>query len=314
MVINLMKNKRILLITIIVVVLINKPKGNNEKLLIKKEVAIEINQTATDEMFFSTKNPDLNNVKIIYPDNFNTSEIGSFEISISVGEDKFTSKLNVIDTTSPELILKELNLKTFRNYNINDFIESCKDNSNKECNIDFFQDALDENGNAIKYSSFKDAGTYEIKIIAKDASGNEVVKSTKLTIGGNQTEEKICEYGGIEYDTNKYILTSNVSNGNCALNPTLYNDETITKNVNKLLATETIRIKKDIESLKLDGTIALNRTINIIMNNSSNGLVGYEVIFTATVSNNGKSQVVCEYKIDSDGKRVFISNKYNLDN
>lgn len=316
------KIKKIVIISLVSIVLIiggvifiNKlPKEKTQKLLIKREVLIEINNTITDEMFFNTKNPQLNDVKILYPDNFSTKNIGEYTVKINVGDQKFKTIVKVVDTTSPELVLKDLTLSSAKNYNVNDFLESCKDNSNKKCDIDFYKNGIDENGKQIKYSMYREPGVYEIKIIAKDESGNEVIESATLTIGKGSTEQKTCEFGNNEYNSQKYVLTSSVSNGNCAINPNLYNDENITKNVNNLLATETIRIKKDIEGLKLDGTIALNRTINLVMNTSNKGLVGFEILFTATVTQNNKSKVICEYKIDNKGKRTFTSNEYNLSN
>ena len=156
-------------------------------------------------------------------------------------------------------------------------------------------------------------GTYEIKIIAYDNSGNEIVKKTKLIIeNGKETTNQACEYGDNTYDTTNYVLASDVTNNSCALNPALYQDETTSKNVNTMLANETKRLKKDLDNLKLEGTIALNRTINIVMNTSNTGIVGFEIIFTTTLTNNDKNDVILEYKINTDAKRVFIVNKYNL--
>lgn len=315
--------KKILISTLVVILVIigitllivnlPKDKGKGQKLLIKREILIEINNTMTDEMFFNTKNPKLDEVKIKYPKNFSTANIGEYNVSIIVGEQKFKSVVKVVDTTSPELVLKDVKIGEGKNYTISDFLESCKDNSNVDCDLDFYKNGVDEHGNPIKYSSYREPGVYEIKIIAKDEAGNEIIESATLTIGKGSTEQKTCEFGNNEYNSQKYVLTSSVSNGTCAINPNLYNDDNITKNVNNLLATETIRIKKDIESLKLDGTIALNRTINLVMNNNNNGLVGFEILFTATVTEDGKSKLICEYKIDNKGKRIFTSNEYNLD-
>ena len=305
----------ILIFSVLIFILIkNVGKEPTNKLLIKREVSIEINETITDEMFFSTKNPNLKDIQIIYPEGFTTSKLGTYEVTIKTGEDKFTSKLNVIDTTAPELVLKELNLNPFRFYTIEDFVESCSDNSNEPCQYKYYE-AKNNKNEVIDYEHYMKKGTYEIKIVAFDSSGNEVVKKTNLIIENGKAEQPTtdtCEFGDNVYDTKNYVLASDVTNNSCALNPSLYLDETTTKNVNNMLAIETKRVKKDLDNLKLDGTIALNRTINVIMNTTNKGIVGFETVFTATISKDNKNEVILEYKLNTDSKRIFIVNKYSL--
>lgn len=289
-------------------------KDSNEKLLVKKEVQIEINETITDEMLFTSKNPDLKNVEILYPDNFTTTTLGKYEVSIKIGDKTYTSDVKVVDTTAPVLKIKPLVLTKFSFYTPNNFVESCTDNSGKECIIEFYT-GVNQNGEEVNYGNYMKNGKYDIKIVAKDESGNETVKTTTLTIGnGKQEEEVTCSFGNSEYDTNNFILASIVASDNCAIDPNKYDDDSVKKGVNKILATETQRIKKDLAKLNLDGSIALNRTINVVLNNAQTGLVGYEVIFTVTVSNNDKSDTIAEFKIDTDNKRVFVINKYELSN
>ena len=304
----------IVILSIIVFIISKRNTPVNDKLLVKKEVSIEINETMTDEMLFTSKNPDLKDVNIIYPDNFSTSNLGNYEVTIKIGDKEYTSKVKVIDSTAPVLKVKPLVLTKFDFYTPNNFVESCTDNSGKECIVEFYT-GVNQNGEEVNYGNYMKNGKYDIKIVAKDEAGNETVKSTTLTIGGGTPEvTETCEYGDSTYDSNNYILASIVASNNCALNPNKYDDDTVKKNANKILATETQRIKKDLAKLNLDGSLALNRTINIVLNNAQTGLVGYEIIFTVTVSSNGKSDTVAEFKIDSDNKRVFVINKYDLPN
>ncbi len=304
----------IVILSIILFIISKRNTPTNDKLLVKKEVSIEINETMTDEMLFTSKNPDLKDVNIIYPDNFSTSNLGNYEVTIKIGDKEYTSKVKVIDSTAPVLKVKPLVLTKFDFYTPNNFVESCTDNSGKECIVEFYT-GVNQNGEEVNYGNYMKNGKYDIKIVAKDEAGNETVKSTTLTIGGGTPEvTETCEYGDSTYDPNNYILASIVASNNCALNPNKYDDDAVKKNANKILATETQRIKKDLAKLNLDGSLALNRTINIVLNNAQTGLVGYEIIFTVTVSNNGKSDTVAEFKIDSDNKRVFVINKYDLSN
>lgn len=304
----------VLVFSLIIFILIkNTGKEPTNKLLVKREVSIEINETLTDEMFFSTKNPNLKDIQITYPDDFSTSKLGTYEITIKSGNDTFLSKLNVIDTTAPNLELKELNLNPFRFYTIEDFIKSCSDNSNETCQYKYYEAKNDQN-ELIDYEHYIKKGKYEIKIVAYDSSGNETVKKTTLTIenGKSETTQETCEFGDNVYDTKNYVLASDITNNSCALNPTLYQDETITKNVNNMLSVETKRVKKDLDNLKLEGTIALNRTINVVMNTSNKGLVGFEIVFTVTLSKDNNNEVILEYKLNNNSKRIFIVNKYSL--
>ncbi len=304
----------IIILSIIGFIISKRNNTSSEKLLVKKEVSIEINETMTDEMLFTSKNPNLDDITIVYPDDFDTSKLGNYKVKIKTSDKEYTSLVSVIDSTAPVLKVKPLVLTKFNFYTANDFVESCTDNSKEECIIEFYS-GVDENGETVNYGNYIKDGKYDIKIIAKDSEGNETVKSTTLTIGQEkETTTETCKYGNNEYDENNYILASNVSTETCAIDPNKYDDESIKKSANKILATETQRIKKDLNKLNLDGALALNRTINVVLNNSQTGLVGYELIFTVTVSNNNKSETIAEFKIDGDNKRVFVVNKYELSN
>ena len=65
-------------------------------------------------------------------------------------------------------------------------------------------------------------------------------------------------------------------------------------------------------ALNLTGTLALNRKVTAVINTSGSGIVGYELKMTVTITNNGKSETIAEYKVNNAGKRVFITNPYKL--
>ncbi len=292
----------------------NKPNG---ELNLKSEVTVEINEEFSNEIFFSKiENVSLDDIEVNYPENFDISTPGVYEVSLVISKKTYITKLNVVDTIKPTLDIKELTIKEGEHYSARDFVTSCTDNSNNDCIIDYAT-AQDEEGNIIDYSSYKTPGTYPIKIIAKDKSDNEIVKETTLIIenkNGNTTPEKptICKYGNNEYDENNYLMAVDVTNGGCAISLDLYKNNTTRASINKLMETETVRIKKDIDKLNLPGTKALNRQQNAVINKSGNGIVGYELIMTVVMTNNGSSEVIAEYKVNSEGKRIFINNKYNL--
>ncbi len=298
----------------------NEPQSN---LSIKSEVTSEINEEFSKEIFFSRiENIKLDDIEVVYPDDFNIHAVGSYDVKIVVNNEEYTSTLKIVDTERPELALKEVRINKNGSYTAKDFVSSCKDNSDTECIINFYN-GIDEEGNIVDYSTYKDNGTYTIKIEALDGEGNQTVSETKLIIGEQTTTEEPgtpttpekpvnCKYGNGEYDTNQYLVAVNVTSNNCAVSLDLYKVDAMSQEINKLLETETIRIQKDIDALnlKLEGTKSLNRLRTAVVNKSGDGIVGYEIRFTITIEEN----TIADYKLDSNGKRVFISNPYNLPN
>lgn len=287
---------------------------------IKNEVSVEVNEEFNKNIFFSKiENFDIDDVEIKYGLDYDISKIGKYDVTIIIDGKNYNSTLNVIDTTIPELTLKNVTIDNGKSYSANDFVESCTDNSNKECKISFLQNATDTDGNNVDYSTYKNEGNYQVKIIAEDESGNQSIKETTLTIGNPKTETEnkptttSCKYGDNTYDTDNYLIAVDITTNKCAVSLDLYKDENSTKDINKLMEAETKSIKKDVEALNLTGTLALNRKVTAVINTSGNGIVGYELKMTVTITNNGKSETVTEYKVNNNGKRVFITNPYKLE-
>ena len=283
--------------------------NNTSNLSIKSEATVEINEEFSNEIFFSKiENVNLEDIEIKYPLNYDISKIGKYNVTIVINEKNYST------------------IAAGTAYSVNDFVEKCEDNSKIECNLSFYTDGLDEDGNSIDYSKYKDEGTYSIKISAIDEAGNKTIKETKLTIGntenisGNEnnsdndanTSNNTCKYGDNTFDTKNYLLASDITSNNCAVSLSSYKDETMTKEINKMMDVETTKIKKDVEALNLTGTLALNRKVTAIINTSGNGIVGYELKMTVTITNNDSVETVAEYKVNSNGKRVFITNPYKL--
>ena len=298
----------------------NEPKGEID---IKNEVTVEINEKFSKDIFFARlENINIDDIDIKYPENYNISIPGRYDIIINISDKNYNSTLIVVDTEKPDLVVKNVTINENEQYTANDFITSCSDNSNKNCNISFYNDAVDEDGNKIYYNRFHQSGSYNIKISAKDESGNEIVKDAILTIKAKNNTTIVtptpttqdCKYGNSEYDTENYLLAISIVNNNCAISLDLYKDSTMVEKINKLMETETVRIKKDVDVLKLNGRFALNRQINAVLNKEGTGLVGYELTMSVNITENGKSRNVVSYKVNSDGKRVFTNNPYNLNN
>jgi len=147
-----------------------------------------------------------------------------------------------------------------------------------------------------------------------DASFNE--KAYKAGINEINDGYELCfgisKYGNNTYDTNTYLLAANISTNGCAVSLDLYKSESMTKEINKIMDTETTKIKRDVEELNLTGTLALNRKVTAVTNTSGDGIVGYELRMIVTITNKNDTKTVVEYRINNEGKRVFINNPYKL--
>lgn len=203
-----MKKKRIILITILIIIcilggslILIKIKNNKvklDKLKIKKEITVSLMSEVLKprEFFENFKDDDkiivsyyLNNDKIEMQEKYR--EIGNYKVIIVCANKKYESNLNVVDEEAPALELKELEIFKDDEYKIDDFITSCNDNSEKECLLSFKEEY-----------KYEDVGTYDITIIAKDESGNETLKTTKLKIKENNLNDNSKK------NNNKKSLTS----------------------------------------------------------------------------------------------------------
>lgn len=203
-----MKKKRIILITILIIIcilggslILIKIKNNKvklDKLKVKKDITVSLMSEVLKprEFFENFKDDDkiivsyyLNNDKIEMQEKYR--EIGNYKVIIECANKKYESNLNVVDEEAPALELKELEIFKDDEYKIDDFITSCNDNSEKECLLSFKDEY-----------KYEDVGTYDITIIAKDESGNETLKTTKLKIKENNLNDNSKK------NNNKKSLTS----------------------------------------------------------------------------------------------------------
>lgn len=85
------------------------------------------------------------------------------------------------DTTAPVLDVGYVYIEEGQQYTVDRFIKSCTDDSGESCILSFTKDEM---------SKYEKAGTYDLEISAKDSSGNEVKKTTRLIIKGKQVTPK----------------------------------------------------------------------------------------------------------------------------
>lgn len=196
------KKKQIIIAIILIVllasgiltyVILKKPKNSNnitekkenvnndkdqKKYKIKDQVDIEIMQNILKINDFFDQIDNVSNYEISYYENNNKVDftdkyniVGNYKVVIKINDKEYTTTLNVIDKTAPDLTVKDLTINEKDGYNVNSFVKNCTDNSQKECILSF-----EDN------KTYNSAGTYEVNIIAKDDSGNETKKKAKLII------------------------------------------------------------------------------------------------------------------------------------
>ena len=316
-------NNKVLLISIIAVVAVIiigvlisvffRNSHDDAIVKIRDIIAIEVNNENVDKNLFfeQLENVKEKDIKITYK-NVDFSEIGTYDVVIKIYGKKYNSKIQIVDTEVPELVTKDVKINLGESYKANDFVKSCQDNSNKECIIDFYDLSLDQNGEKIDYRNYTKEGSYEILIVASDASGNKTspMKAT-LTIGKTSEVKPItCKYGNAEYDTIN-ILAVNVTKEGCALDLNLYNDENVLAPVNELIKSENEKIKKELSKINLGvKNIHVNSETATVLNTAGKGVVGYTLKFTVSIEKNNNEEVIEEYYININGGREFITNKY----
>lgn len=316
-------NNKVLLISIIAVVAVIiigvlisvffRNSHDDAIVKIRDVIAIEVNNENVDKNLFfeQLENVKEKDIKITYK-NVDFSEVGTYDVVIKIYGKKYNSKIQIVDTEVPELIIKDVKINVGESYKANDFVKSCQDNSNKDCIIDFYDLSLDQNGEKIDYRNYTKEGSYEILIVASDASGNKTspMKAT-LTIGNDTVVKPItCKYGNAEYDTTN-ILAVNVTKEGCALDLNLYNDENVLAPVNELIKSENEKIKKELSKINLGvKNIHVNSETATVLNTTGKGVVGYTLKFTVSIEKNNNIEVIEEYYININGGREFITNKY----
>lgn len=99
--------------------------------------------------------------------NYKITKAGNYSVKITIGKEEYSTNLEVVDSEPPILTVKDFEIFTDEKYTENDFVESCTDNSNEQCNIEFLNTSI------VDYSKYKEPGEYKIKLKAIDSSGNE---------------------------------------------------------------------------------------------------------------------------------------------
>lgn len=118
------------------------------------------------------RNPaDYSKIKMKTLSSIDVKKLGSQKITYEVGEKEYKLTVDVVDTTPPELILRDLTYYLGDKEKVyKDFVKSVKDASG-DVELSYEADF-----------DFKKLGVYKLKVTAKDASGNVTTKTATLTV------------------------------------------------------------------------------------------------------------------------------------
>jgi len=201
----------VLLLIIIIVIMANRGNKKPTisavpDFELKNELVVEAGSTLPEvaDYFKKLENIDIDDIKITYPEDFEVSydttfctdeeneKIGnsdganidefecvskylrtpaSYGITLTVLEKEYTVNLTVQDTVSPVLASKNVEIYAGDTYQLEDFVQYCVDVTG-DCQISYYDQDVDEEGNAIDYAKYTLPGTYKIRLYAKDDYDN----------------------------------------------------------------------------------------------------------------------------------------------
>lgn len=173
------------LITVIYINSTSKPsestleatKSVNKENIVKDSLQIEINSQVPKPTDYFEDSPK-ENLNINYYQNekeveVKTDKVATYDVIIS-GNINYRSKLEIVDTTPPEVELKTITIYENNKYLANDFVSSYQDNSGDLSYTVYFINA--------EQANLKKVGTYEITLKVCDVNNVCTEKNTVLKI------------------------------------------------------------------------------------------------------------------------------------
>lgn len=138
------------------------------------DVLANIDLNSQIKYFYNNKEVSLDEISTLKNNQRVLKKVLTYQVSITSGESTFSSRLKVVDTTIPNVELKNLTITEGDSYNIKNFVKSYSDNSGSTSYTISYKDK--------SQSNLKKAGTYTISIVICDQNNNCLNKTTKLTI------------------------------------------------------------------------------------------------------------------------------------
>lgn len=327
----------LLIIIIIMMIMANNRAGKNAVLTLKESLDVEVNTELPDKMDYFSEFENFDKEKVTVDDSgVDIKTVGVYEVTVSakgLGEEDVV--VNVVDKTAPTLVTKNLNLETGEYYSAEDFVNSCTDNYDEGCTVEFFTGGKDQNGNPIDYSSYTLEGTYTVMIIAKDESENTTeAKSATLVIGkggngggGTVVPPANCSYGDLTVKTDlPYPIAVIVGdkNSNCALDRDLWDNDNTKAPAVTFYQQDFERLKTQLgdtlkEKFPNGAKTVVKPNYITVLNQSTKGLVGYAIyvkVYIMDATSSGEvmveSNLKMSYYLRSDKTRDYDVNVYDI--
>ena len=102
-----------------------------------------------------------------------TNAIGEYSYEVIVTEETLRGKIFVVDTTPPEVTLRELIFGIGEEYDLDDFLVTCEDYS-VICHVNYANDKDED--------LINEEGTHKIKLNISDIHGNTITKTAILIV------------------------------------------------------------------------------------------------------------------------------------
>lgn len=102
-----------------------------------------------------------------------TNAIGEYSYEVIVNEETLRGKIFVVDTTPPEVTLRELIIGLGEEYDLDDFLVTCEDYS-VICHVNYANDKDED--------LINEEGTHKIKLNISDIHGNTITKTAILIV------------------------------------------------------------------------------------------------------------------------------------
>lgn len=118
-------------------------------------------------------------------------EVGDYEFTVTYKGIKKTGTVSIVDTTPPNLEIRNVQITEGDTYDASSFVESCKDPSG--CNYSF-QDTETEK----RYTT---NGVYVVYVVATDAFQNSITKKASLIIESHGTAQIFKKETGFDFNT-----------------------------------------------------------------------------------------------------------------
>ena len=160
---------------------------------LKRNVTVEAGEKNIKDSLVVNQKQDAGKIPDSAIKSIDVTTAGVYEIVVNYGGEDYFSKVTVVDTTAPTLVLKDVSIYENGKVSKDSFISKANDNSGKVTTTLL---------TTIKYGSY---GSQKVEIEAKDPSGNVTTKEAKLTIKEDKKGPSFSGLGALNIKKNASV-------------------------------------------------------------------------------------------------------------